>query len=216
MIVKMNTNQFNIVRWLSFFTAILLPFIAWGNYYSWNLPDLTVYQIFPLLGLWAFCVMVTHFLLSAIRTQLPNTENNKFYSLVTGYFVLVCLLLHPSLFAWQIAKAGYGLPPVSFYEYAGQDNTIFIVFGSVGLLAFLGYEVLVRIKAKKSVAKYWFYVLLTQVIALFLIFIHGLQLGGVLNAGWFRYIWLVLGVTVIISGIITLVYERKPKTTEAL
>jgi hypothetical protein len=68
------------------------------------------------------------------------------------------------------------------------------ILGSISLLAFLAYE-LHRFYESRS---WWKYVVAAGDAAMLGIFLHGLRLGGLLQAGWYREVWLFYGLTLLI------------------
>ncbi len=209
MLVVMNSKQFNYVRWGTLFFAIALPFIAWAQFNSWDIFSLTIYQYFSLFGLVAFMIMATHFILAGLHSYFKEVGLNKKYSLISGIIVLICILLHPALLVWQLWLSNYGLPPYSYYRYVGSHGILFDTLGATALLAFLFYEVLVRLKQHTIIAKYWFYILASQLVALIFIFFHAKNLGIIVNSGWFGVLWIVLFIFMLIGGIFTLADEWK-------
>lgn len=213
----MTTSNFNKLRWISFGLAVVLPFIAWGEFYHWRLTSLTAYQFFPLFGMWALLVMATHFILAGLRTRHKNIESNQAYSDATGTFVLFCLLVHPTLLAWQLWRSGLGIPPKSFYEFVGSSAVLYIALGSSALFAFLVYELLQSLREKPKVKKYWIYIFASQVVAIMAIYIHAYGVGMITRTGWFSIIWVLTGIAAIVGGILAIQDERKkqPKAQQS-
>lgn len=170
--------------------------IAWGSTYLWELSDLSIYQIFPLLGLSAFSLMWSHYIAAAVRQhyQLDKTVLKSYFE-VTSTVVLTAILLHPGLLAWQLWQDGLGLPPGSELNYVIPSARWAILFGFTAFTVFLAYEFR-RVFSEKS---WWRFVQYASDGAMFLIFFHALKLGGALQLGWFRWIWLFYGLTLAAS-----------------
>lgn len=214
--MPMTTKGFNRLRWASFAGAVLLPLIAWGQLYNWQISSLTAFQFFPLFGMWALMVMATHFILAGLRTRYKKIESNELYSDITGTFVLFCLLVHPSLLAWELWRNGFGIPPKSFYELVGSGAALFIALGSSALFAFLAYELLQNMRDKPKVKKVWFYILASQIVAVLAVYIHAYGVGTITQTSWFELVWIAVGLGALVGGILALKNEWKNRPSEQL
>lgn len=134
--------------------------------------------------------MSTHFMVAALRIKNAQFTEVSGFRKYTGYFVLLCLLLHPGLLAIKQFQLGEGLPPASFMAYVGDSARYAVALGSVALLTFLSYEFFIRLKRRPIIARNWKWVSLSQVAAMTLIFIHALRLGQHLQTGWMKVVWI--------------------------
>jgi hypothetical protein len=169
--------------------------------------ELSLYDIFPLLGLTAFGLMWSHYIAGALRRYfiLPR-EASELYVKITGWAILILILLHPSLFFVQLWLDGLGLPPQSYLEvYTTGVARISLLLGTVSLLAFLAFE-LHRIFKK---AKWWPIVEYVNITAMLAIFYHGIILGGELNIEWFRLVWMFYLVTFIGAVVYNQIQRRE-------
>lgn len=182
--------------WTLFTVVVILSLLAWGEFYEWQFKDISTFMFFPLFGLLAWSIMWTHYAIGGVR-QLNDMPRNLTYTKVSAWIVLACLLLHPGLLAVGLWDTGRGLPPISFYDYVGPTMKYMIMFGTVSLLAFLAFDVFVRFRKHPQVDRNWRWISLSQMIAMSLIFVHALQLGGHLQAGWFQLWWIILGALLI-------------------
>jgi hypothetical protein len=190
-------KKYSKTAWSLFCIAVTVPFIAWGSRLGWDPEAITLYSLFPLLGLWAWSVMWTHYAYGSILILDGKAAKNKLYKKVSGWFVLAALLLHPGLLAlaqWQSTDV---LPPESYYLYVGQAFAIFITLGFIAINAFLAYEILERLRSNELVERYWKWMSLSQALAMILIFIHAMALGQDLGSGWFQFYWVILGALLI-------------------
>jgi len=175
---------------LTIFVCILAIF-AWGQSLDWQLSALSIYLVFPVLGLLAFSIMWSHYMVGFLRrTILHGTPLHEFFNW-TGYAVLVLLVLHPGLLIYQRFHDGFGLPPGSYESYVAPSLAWVTLLGTVSLLVFLSFE-LKRWFNKKN---WWRYVLIANDLAMLAIFYHGLRLGSQTHLTWFRYLWWFYGVT---------------------
>jgi hypothetical protein len=71
------------------------------------------------------------------------------------------------------------------------------MFGSIALLIFLSFEVFGRIKAIPFMQRNWKWVSVSQMIAMTLIFFHGLGIGSILESPAIELYWVALGVLLI-------------------
>lgn len=199
----------NTIRWGSFALATIIPTIAWWAYYQKTLLSVTVYQIFPLFGIIAFCIMATHFYFHVFTALGKKWPENNAYTLVSGYAVLCLILMHPIFLYGALIVDGYGIPPFSAYEYYDTSYMPFILLGTAGLTLFLLYEIY-KLTSKKSFwQRYRLYLIVTQYIAMALIYVHALKIGLITDTGWFAIIWNITSLLVLISTFIVLPYEFK-------
>ncbi len=186
-------SNVQIIAWALVSLVTLLGIYVWGKGIGWQLSSISAYSLFPVLGLVAFSIMWSHYVVSAIRTFVnPAIDLHDFFKW-TGYAVLVLILLHPGILIYQRFRDGFGLPPGSYQSYVAPGMAWLTLLGSVSLLAFLAFE-LKRWFDKKS---WWKYVLYLNEAAMLAIFYHGLQLGTQTHIAWFRNIWWFYGISLI-------------------
>lgn len=202
-------SPFTLAAFLLAAAAMLLACFAWGSTYQWHIPVTTFYVIFPLLGLLAFSIMWTQYMVALVQ-QLGNysADLQTFYGM-TGWVFVVLILLHPSLLIAQRFLDGYGLPPHSFESYVAPSLAWVTLLGSACLLVFLIYT------ARKLLRKYpwWRFIAVLNDLAALGIFYHSLRLGSQLQTGWFRNIWYFYGVSIIVA--IGFKYYRKLRPAQA-
>lgn len=173
-------------------TSLLAVFV-WGQSYQWQLVHLSWYQLFPLLGLLAFSIMWSQYMVEAAKNLSPRRESIARYFQATSFLVLVAIVLHPGLLIVQRYRDGYGLPPGSYESYVAPAQAWLTLLGSASLLVFLAFA----LKRFFSRYSWWHYVLVLNDVAILAIFYHGLRLGTQLNAGWFQFIWYFYGITLV-------------------
>jgi len=182
----------------------ILAFIAWSQMNGWKFDELSVYRVFPLIGLLAFSWLWAQYCMLALLYWSGQPKDSlQTYFRLSGYGVLVMLLLHPSLLAGKLWQDGFGLPPGSYGHYVAPQLRWVVVLGILSLLLFLAYESH-RWFASRS---WWRYVTYLSDIAMLAILYHGLRLGGDLQAGWYHFVWLGYG----ILFIVVLLYVRTHK-----
>lgn len=190
------------LAWVVYWFVVLVAIVAWGSGFAWDFSNLNAYLFFPLLGLLAWSIMWTHYFLGFLSHYSKAFKMSKFYKDMTGYKVLALILLHPGLLAFAQWQSGQGFPPSSYIKYVGSAMMLSIIFAEIALVTFLSFDVFRRIKNRPVIQRNWRWVSLSQMVAMALIFMHSLKLGQNLQAGWFRYYWILLGILLIPSFIV--------------
>jgi hypothetical protein len=206
----MSTKQLiNSIAWAISVIAVGLSVIVWLQTFDWEIPEFSPYVFFPLSGLIAFSLMWSHYIASVIR-QIAGLEKStlRSYFEITSLIVLAAIFLHPGLLIWQLWRDGEGLPPGSVYDFVAPGLAWVTTLGMVSLLLFLAYEFR-RLFDKKP---WWKYVGYATDTAMLFIFYHGLRLGSQLTVGWFRYVWIFYGVTLVLS----LIYIHSDKAKSSV
>ncbi|MGZ6005582.1 MAG: hypothetical protein ACXWLH_05560 [Candidatus Saccharimonadales bacterium] len=200
------------LAWGLAFLISTVSFIAWGSGQFWNFSHISIYQIFPLLGLLAFGLMWCHYVVGTLRDIYGiDPAALKPYYHWTGYIVLTLICLHPGLLIFQLFKDGQGLPPFSYERYVAPGLGWVTLLGTVSLLVFLAFE-LHRWFGNKS---WWHYVVDLSDLAMLAIIYHALRLGSQLHTGWYRFVWWFFAI-VFIAVLIRKYYMRlAPKLQKA-
>ncbi len=198
MLTLMNAPRWQLspktMPWLLFAVVVTVPSVAWLQTYNWE-PVLTISAVFPLLGVLAWSIMWTHYAYSWMRLHYPEAYSaNALYDKVSTWLVLGLILLHPGLLGWQQYRLFGVLPPDSFYTGIAENLEPFVAIGALALVLFLIYEVVHRLRQKQSIQKIWGWISLSQLLAMVLIFVHGLQVGQIVLSGWMIGWWIILGV----------------------
>jgi hypothetical protein len=174
--------------------------------------DFTTYKLFPILGLSAFSLMWTHYIIGAVRRALNEDKSAvKSYGAVTGAVVLALIILHPGLLWYQLWRDGLGLPPKSYLNAYPAFQHLALLAGSTSLLIFLSFE-FKKFLQKKAV---WKYIEYLQIVAMFAIFYHGLTLGDELEVGWYRAVWFFYGISLAGALVYNHWYDAKKVTKES-
>ncbi len=170
-----------------------------------SLSSITIYDIFPVLGLIAFGLMWTHFVMDAVRKYytIASVKNGTYKTASFG-IVLALLILHPGLLWIGLYQDGYGLPPGSHVD-AYQGQLLAVGLGTVALMIFLSFE-LRRWFSKKS---WWKFVGYAQIVGMAAIFYHAIELGGELRQDWFALLWWFYGITLAAAIIYVEIAKRR-------
>lgn len=182
-----------LAAWSLSVLVTLLAVMVWGQSYRWHLA-FNAYVIFPVLGLSAYGIMWSHYVVGTARQLLKvdKTVLENYYRW-TGFVVLALICLHPGLLVYQRFADGFGLPPGSVGTYVAPGLGWLTLLGLASLLVFLAYEFR-RVFYNRS---WWHYVAEAGDLAMLAIFYHGLRLGTQLQTGWFRYVWWLYGLTLL-------------------
>ena len=183
----------NLFPWILAMVVIGVGFTVWFETMSFTFKVVSLYQVFPIIGILAWSIMWTHFIVGEIRRLIPSLPKHKPYHRTSTAIVIWLVLLHPMILAIEQLRQGFGLPPLSYFAYAGEARIPYVILGMLGLTGFLFFEVIARFKENPKVVRLWWLVNFTQTIAMASIFYHALVLGSDMHSGWFRSYWIVLG-----------------------
>ena len=189
----MNSKWQSGFPWFLSGIVALVAIYVWGHSFAWNLGAINSYQFFPVLGLIAYSLMWSHYMIGFLKGNLLKDLDLVRYFRYTGYGALAAIVLHPSILVYQRFRDGYGLPPHSYETYVAPGMAWITLLGTAGLLAFLAFE-LRRWYGKRP---WWKYVISAGDIAMLAIFYHGLRLGSQLQGGWFQFVWWFYGITLV-------------------
>lgn len=195
-------NNLGFIEWLLGILAVVLPLTVWLG--RADVADLTLYDIFPPLGLIAFGLMWTHFVMGALRRYSgAGLKRRDAYMVVSMGLVLALIILHPGLLWIALYMDGFGLPPVSALAAYGTQ-AVFVVLGMSGLLIFLAFE-FKRFFGEKS---WWKYIERLQIIGMVAIFFHAIGLGSDLRIDWFMVVWTAYGGTFVASVVYSQMFDK--------
>ncbi len=204
----MKQKHLPVAAWVLSLSVVALAIAAWGDSVRWQLDKLNAYALFPLFGLLAFSLMWSHYVMSAVRAYTGYDRGIlRAYFNTTSAIVLYLLLLHPGLLIWRLKVDGYGMPPASYKAYVGDALYGFVLLGFAAFLVFIVYE----LRRLKFVSKYKMWLQYASDIAMVLVFVHGLKLGSALHAGWFRTIWLLYGIILVVVILYSRLAESRRK-----
>lgn len=199
MVAKINDQNLWLAGGLSLLVAVV-AMVAWGQDHHWQLVGLSPYGLFPLFGLLAFSILWSQYITIFLSKLFSWKTDLKAYFVVTGWAVLLAIILHPSILVYQLWHDGFGLPPESYLQHFVAPGLAWAaLLGTVSFFIFLAYE-LHRWFDKKS---WWKYVNYACELAIIAIFIHGLMLGDQLQHGWFRVVWIIYGIVLVVALIYT-------------
>lgn len=198
--------------WLFASIGVLPGFVVWYTGPHGGFDEISGYNLFPLFGLLAFGLMWSHYIVAAVRLYLKVEKAEiKNYWTITSWLVLIAIILHPAILAYNLVVDGFGLPPASYMEnYVAPSLRWAAFLGTLSFLIFLAYEFHRWFATKK----WWPLMQVLSDFAMIAILIHGFRLGGDLQSGWFRLVWLMYAETLIIAMIY--IYYSKFKSKNVL
>lgn len=192
---KANRFTLSVACWAIGLGVAGLAIVAWGQSLRWRFDGPLAYLLFPLCGLLAFSLMWSHYVAGVLR-RVGKAEKAAIqtYLSLTGYAVLLLICLHPGLLIWQLWRDGFGLPPDSYLQnYVAPSLRWVAMLGTVSLIIFLAYELKRWFKDKL----WWKYIVYAGDLAMVAIFYHALRLGTQTQAGWYKWVWLFYGITLV-------------------
>lgn len=205
--MKVSSNRLQSIAWTVAVLAVLPGAVVWLQSASrgqGGLTALDAYDLFPLFGLLAFGFMWSHYVVAALRILSGNDKlTTEGFTSKTGWAVLAFIIMHPTILIYSLWRDGVGLPPGSYTKYVAPGLAWAVALGSFSLLCFLAWE----LRRWFDSRKWWRYVEALSDLAMILILVHGFNLGGELQRGWFRFVWLAFAIGLGICLVI--IYRHK-------
>lgn len=174
----------------SWLVVIYPLFVAIQNR-TWGWDDTLIANIFPLFGLAAFSLLWLHIVGPAVEPGIERHVNFRRFLDRTSSFILVFMLLHPTLLLWII----------KFDIAVLLGGGPYIQLGLIGLVMLLTFDIGDALRKRNFVQKHWEKILLVSTIGFILIFFHSLNLGHDLQEGPLRVVWIFFGITSILAAI---------------
>jgi hypothetical protein len=189
-----------------------LAVYVWGQSFSWQWRAVNAYLFFPVLGLLAFSIMWTHYVTGTFKNNWLHDVDTAGYFRYTSYLVLAAIVFHPSILIYQLYHDGFGLPPGSYAHFVGKGMEWIVLLGTASLFAFLAFE----LHRWYSGRAWWKYVVGASDVAMVAIFYHGLRLGTQIQGGWYHYVWLFYGATLVamLARKYTLIAQHRMRTAQ--
>jgi hypothetical protein len=161
---------------------------------GWSLNAINAYTFFPLLGIVGYSVMWSQYLANSLRKSVYKGTNLDGFFRQNRRIAVTSIALHPALLVYMRFRDGYGLPPGSYEGFVAVSNAWVTLLGTASLAVFLMFG-LYRWFGNKS---WWKYVTRAGDAAMVATFYHGLRLGSQLQGGWYHYVWLFYGISLVV------------------
>lgn len=152
--------------------------------------------------------MWTHYAYGVLIVRY-GFERNRLYQKVSTQIVFACLWLHPGILIYQLWASTQTLPPKSLIDYMGQANAMLLIPAMVAWLTFLSFDILIKFKKSPFWRRHWFWVSVSQALAMMSIYAHAIKLGRHIQVSWFKIYWALLGL-VLVPAIIYLLWNELP------
>ena len=189
--LKVSSKPIVYAAWLISFLVSLAAFAAWLQGFNGKV-SINNYSLFPFFGLLAFSLMWVHYIVGALRRYfMVDKEILKNYYKLTSVVVLIAILLHPTLFIYQLWSDGRGLPPESYRYYVAASAVWAVLLGTIAFWVFIVFETKKFFENKP----WWRIVEYSQILAMALIYIHALKLGGEVQTDWYKILWVFYGLS---------------------
>ena len=138
-----------------------------------------------LLGAVAFSLMWVHYIADLLAPRQNNHTPSRSY-FASRIVVMIGLILHPLIINWFLLSHSFGLPPESYIKLLGNGAWA-VLLGWLAFACFMTFEL------RRKLLRFQRQIFHANVLAMFLILIHGFVVGMSLMAGWYKYFWLLLG-----------------------
>lgn len=161
-------------------SAVGLALAAWvGSVGS----SVSALEIASLLGVTAFSLMWVHYIADLIAPRPEDAKDVQY--VISRYAVLVAILAHPFLVNYYLVTNNFGFPPEGYQALLG-DLAVVVLLGWISLAAFILFEL--RSKLKRFDRQIFH----ANILAMFLVLIHGFLIGMVMMDTWYVWVWWIL------------------------
>lgn len=145
--------------------------------------SISALEIASILGVIAFSLMWVHYAADILAPNTTTEKDVQYY--VSRYAVLFAILTHPFLVNYYLITSGYGFPPASYEALLGS-LAIVVILGYISLGAFLLFEL------RSKLQRFDRPIFHANILAMFLVLIHGFLIGMVLMESWYFWVWFAL------------------------
>lgn len=173
--------------------AVLYPLATVISARKWALDDTLVYNLFPIFGVLSFTILWLHVISGVFEEGLRKLINFDLYVRRTAWIIFASIIMHPllALFTfdfslWNIIDV-YGRWP--------------IVLAVTAWLLLITYDIGRLLHEKDFFARHWRKVLFISTVGIIFSFFHSIWIGGDLQEGPLRILWIFYGVTAILATI---------------
>lgn len=187
MIKKLPKYLVAIFAWV---TVIYPLYVAFSNR-GWSFDSSLISNIFPLLGILAFCLLWLHSISGVFEDWLRQQFDFDRFVHITASIILICIILHPLLL---LIVMDFNISDI-FLLYGVRAITLAIV----GWLLLITYDIGKPFRNKEFIKKNWNKILIISNIGFLLTFFHSIEIGSDLQSGPLRFIWIFYGITAFLS-----------------
>lgn len=156
-----------------------------------NVGSISMIELFPVFGIIAFTLLWLHSMSGVFEPWLRKNFNfDKFVS-VTSITILVAIILHPLLL---LLNYNFDFNKINLIWEADD-----VRIGVIGWLLLITYDITKPLKKYDFFSRNWNNILTISTLGFILIFFHSLELGGELQSGPLRIVWIFYGLTAIFA-----------------
>lgn len=200
MLTMTNVRMIRLGIYIFALVVVGYPLAVWYARFDFVFDILLLRQIFPALGLIAVTTMYLHIIGRPFARQLSEYIPFATFERVSSYLVLVTMLLHPLLRTVYFLLEGLPLIPPPAYQLP-------LGLGALGLLLLLTYDVGKWYGRSDFVSRHWNVIDVLSTLGFYIVWVHALMLGGDLQEGPLRSVWIFYGVTAALASCYT-VYQK--------
>ena len=180
--------------------AVLYPLWVVGNNTNWSLDSSFVLNLFPLFGILAFTLLWLHVISGVFEPWLRQYIDFDRFVQNTSLLIFVSIILHPLLL---LIPVGFNFTLIFTY------GKFYIWLAIIGWLLLITYDIGKFLKKKYNFfVRNWTKILLISNVGFVLTFFHSLSIGGNLQSGPLRIVWIFYGITAILGIIYTYGIKR--------
>lgn len=197
-----NQNKTIIKYSLLIFACLAVGYPLWVFFSArnWIFDSHFITNLFPLFGLTAFSLLWLHAISGVFEPWLRKYIDFDRFVQVTSILIFFCIVLHPLLL---LIDADFNFGPIFLY------GKLYIWLAIIGWLLLITYDMGKLLKKRYDFfVRNWNNILAISTIGFLLTFFHSLGIGGNLQSGPLRTLWIFYGVTAIIAIIWTYGIDR--------
>jgi len=205
----MNKNIIRFILLIFLLVAVGYPLWVGISANNWANNNNFLRNIFPLFGLLAVSLLWIHSLCGVFEEWLKKYINFDLFINITATIILLSIILHP-LLLFAIVRFDLNRIATIF------SRNFFIWLAAFALLLLLTYDAgkLLKKIGYKFFDTHWNNILIISNIGFLLIFFHSLVVGGDLQEGSLRNVWIFYGVTATLAIIYTYIIKPLLKTKD--
>jgi hypothetical protein len=177
-----------------FLLILSIPIYIWGQSFGWDFSVLSLFLLFPILGMLAFSVMWTQTAVGCFSNYFSKYFNLDIFYAKSGLAVLILFLSHPAIAIIALLNTTGSANP---FQLVSDSQGIFLILAMISFIIFLSFELTLRWKTN-TLAKIKPWIENASYIGIILVWVHSLNIGSHTGSGWFHYLWLFYGISAII------------------
>lgn len=189
----MTKSQKRITTITLMWVAVLYPLLTVISARNWSLDDTIIYNLFPIFGVLAFTILWLHVISGVFEERLKELINFDLYVRRTAWIVFVGIIMHPllALFAFDF----------SFWNIFDVYGRLPIFLAITAWFLLITYDIGRLLQQKEFFVLHWRKILFISTIGIILSFFHSILIGGDLQVGPLRVLWIFYGSTAILASI---------------